>query len=127
MLCFHRYICDTDGRWLGGRGHLVLRHAHGRGQVQAADVGGRRPRVQWDPALHAAEHQRGGWPGLLQGAAAEQRAGLPRQRRHLPQLREPDEAFLLHEQVTAERLKPLPLFRDSSADVVYIPMYPEPG
>ncbi|XP_010794459.1 solute carrier family 25 member 45 isoform X3 [Notothenia coriiceps] len=96
-----RYICNTDGGRRGGRGDLGLRHAHGRGQSPAPDVGGRRAGVQRGPPLHESELQRGGSEGLLQRPYPEQPEGLPRQRCHLPHLREFHETFLSPEEMTS--------------------------
>ena len=89
-----RYICNIDGRWHGRCDHLGLRYTHGCGESSAADVGGRRPSVQRVHPLHESERQRGGSEGLFQRPPTEQSEGFPCQRRHLPQLRESDEALL---------------------------------
>jgi len=100
--CF-RDVRNNDGRRRGGRGDLGLRHAHGRGESPAPDVGGRRPGVPRGPALHERELQGGGSEGLLQRPPAELPEGFPRQRRHVPQLRESDEDVLPADQVTSLR------------------------
>ncbi|KAG7484770.1 hypothetical protein MATL_G00053480 [Megalops atlanticus] len=46
--------------------------------------------VYGGPALHRCQPEAGGRAGFLQGPAAQQPQGLPRQCRHLPLLREPD-------------------------------------
>ena len=89
-----RYICNIDGWWHGRCDHLGLRYPHGRCESSAADVRGRRPSVHRLHPLHESERQRGGSEGLFQRPPTERSEGLPRQRRHLPQLRETDEALL---------------------------------
>lgn len=89
-----RYVCNINSWWRGRRDHLVICYTHGCGESSAPDVRGWRPSIHRGPPLHESEHQRGGSEGLFQRPPTEQSEGLPCQRRHLPQLRETDEALL---------------------------------